>query len=52
MPTPRDDVASEATPATKVTALPRLVAPSLNWTVPLGVPPVPLRVAVKFTLCP
>ena len=29
-----------------------VAAPSLNVTVPVGVPPLPLTVAVKVTLCP
>ena len=43
---------SSATPATIVTALPKLVPSSLNWTVPVGVPPTPVTVAVRVTESP
>jgi hypothetical protein len=34
------------------TGAPILVAPSLNWTVPEGVPPGDVTVAVNVTFCP
>ena len=37
---------------TKHEALPKLLAPSINWTVPVGVPAVALTVAVNKTVWP
>src|SRR6266851_5395502 len=38
LPTLSVEVFRAAVPAVSVTAVPRLLAPSLNWTVPVGVP--------------
>src|SRR5687767_7097471 len=53
-PPSRAVVLYTATPAVSGTGDPRLVAPSLNWTVPAGVPAtgLPLTVAVNVTSCP
>src|SRR5712691_10846520 len=55
LPTLSVAVFRAAVPPLSVTALPRLLAPSLNWTVPVGVPApgeTALTVAVKVTLSP
>ena len=44
-------VVNVATPPDNV-PVPRVVAPSRNVTVPVGVPPDPVTVAVKVTDCP
>ena len=52
-PTTSDDVENVATPLPfKVCGEPRFVPPSLNCTVPVGVPAVEITVAVKVTFCP
>ena len=51
-PTARKAVVREAMPEEPRVAAPRLVAPSRNVTVPVGVPPGELTVAVKVTACP
>src|SRR4029079_14744698 len=48
-PTPRVVLVSVATPATRVMGAPRLVTPSWNWTVPVGVPEPEVTVAVNDT---
>jgi len=45
-------VANVATPDPLSVPVPSVVAPSLNVTVPVGVPPLPVTVAVKVTDCP
>lgn len=50
-PTVRVEIENVATPAVSV-PVPSVVAPSRNVTVPVGVPPVPVTVAVKVTDCP
>ena len=45
-------VANVATPDPFSVPVPRVVAPSLNVAVPVGVPPVPVTVAVNVTDCP
>ena len=50
-PTPMETVHG-ACPDESVVALHNVAAPSLNVTVPVGVPPVPDTVAVKVTACP
>ena len=47
----KDEVVKVACPLASV-VLPRVVPPSLNVTVPVGVPPEPTTVAVKVTDCP
>ena len=54
-PTLSVEVANVATPLASSVPVPKVVAPSLNVTVPAGVPvpgAVALTVAVKVTLCP
>ena len=55
-PTVNDEMADDvAAPLTKVAGVPRLVAPSLNCTVPVGVPEpgnAAETVAVNVTVCP
>jgi len=50
-PTDRDAVLKVATPEASA-PVPNCVAPSLKVTVPVGVPPAPLTVAVNVTVCP
>ena len=45
-------IVSVATPEPLSVPVPSVVAPSLNVTVPLGVPPLPVTVAAKVTACP
>src|SRR5712691_856865 len=55
LPTLSVEVFRAAVPPVSVTAVPRLLAPSLNWTVPVGVPApgeTALTVAVKVRLSP
>ena len=47
-PKARADVENVATPPLSV-PVPSVVAPSRNVTMPVGVPPVPVTVAVKVT---
>ena len=51
-PTAREEVVNEPAPVESRVAVPRVVAPSRNVTVPVGVPDVALTVAVKLTACP
>lgn len=51
VPTLNDEVLYVACPLDKV-PVPRVVEPSLNVTVPVGVPPLPLAWAVKVTDVP
>ncbi len=54
-PPDKDEVVSVAEPLLKVTGEPRLVPPSLNCTLPVGVPEPGATadtVAVKVTDCP
>ena len=52
LPAVRALVLSVATPARRATGRP-LATPSIeNWTVPVGVPPGPLTVAVKVSASP
>src|SRR5262245_20547594 len=46
------DVVNVADPETSVTGAPRLLAPSLNCTVPLAAASDGVTVAVKVTACP
>ena len=48
-PAARAVVVKVAWPAARVTGAPRLVTPSLNCTVPVGVPEPEVTVAVKLT---
>jgi hypothetical protein len=50
-PVGRADVVKRARPSDKA-SLPRMRSPSLNVTVPVGVPPVPLTAAVNVTAVP
>src|SRR5206468_12597695 len=50
VPTASVDVVNCALPDDSATGAPRFVAPSMNWTVPLGLPPV--TVAVNVTAWP
>jgi predicted small secreted protein len=50
-PSASDEVVNVATPAASM-AVPRAVAPSLNVTVPMGVPALLVTVALKVTACP
>jgi hypothetical protein len=52
VPAVRADVLSAATPLPFRTPVPSVAAPSLNVTVPVGVPPVDVTVAVNVTDCP
>ena len=52
VPTTSDAVEIEALPAASRVPLPMEVVPSKKSTVPVGVPPVPVTVAVKVTDCP
>ena len=52
LPTERAAVENVATPEPLRVPVPRVAAPSLKVTVPVGVPPVPVTVAVKLTDCP
>ena len=47
-----DDVAKVATPEPLRATVPSTVAPSENVTLPAGVPPAEVTVAVKVTDCP
>ena len=47
--TDRDDVENVATPPALRVPVPIVVAPSRKVTVPVGVPPGPVTVAVKVT---
>ncbi len=49
LPTARLEVAKVATPLALSVPVPSVVAPSLKVTVPVGVPPAPVTVAVKVT---
>ena len=51
-PTDSDEVVSVACPDPSVVPVPNVVAPSLNVTVPVGIPAPEVTVAVKVTLCP
>jgi len=46
------EVANVATPDPFSVPVPSVVTPSLNVTAPVGVPPVPVTVAVNVTDCP
>jgi hypothetical protein len=48
-PTEREDVLNEACPPTLRFSVPNVVVSSLKVTVPVGVPPVFVTVAVKVT---
>src|SRR5262245_22563265 len=50
VPTDKEDVAElVATPPARAIGLPKLLPSTLNCTLPLGVPPVPVTVAVNVT---
>ena len=51
LPAPSAEMAKVATPADSV-PVPMIAAPSLNVTVPSGVPPIEVTVAVNVTPCP
>ena len=51
-PAVRAGVANVATPELLSVPVPRVVAPSLKVTLPVGVPPGPVTVAVKVTTSP
>jgi hypothetical protein len=51
-PSVSDEIVSVATPPPANVALPSAAAPSLNVTVPVGVPPPLVTVAVKVTAWP
>jgi hypothetical protein len=50
-PTDKEEVVKAATPPVR-DPVPNVTVPSLNVTVPVGVPPVPDTLAVKVTGCP
>ena len=52
LPVASDEVVKVATPLTTVTFEAKVVAPSVKVTLPTGVPPELVTVAVKVTLCP
>src|SRR6202012_1081715 len=52
LPLASDEVLKVATPEVTATLEARVVEPSVKVTVPTGVPPVLVTVAVKVTLCP
>ncbi len=49
LPTVSVDVMNMACPLLSSEAVPRVVAPSVKVTVPVGVPPLPFTVAAKVT---
>jgi len=51
LPTARAEVVKVAVPADSV-PVPSTLAPSRKLTLPVGVPPVPMTVAVNVTDCP
>jgi hypothetical protein len=52
LPVASDEVLKVATPLVTVTFEARTVEPSVKVTLPIGVPPELVTVAVKVTLCP
>ena len=52
VPADSEEVVNVATPPLKLTGAPRLLTPSLNYTLPVGAPPAELTVAVKVTAWP
>jgi hypothetical protein len=52
VPTANEDVCTMAVPVLSAVEVAITVAPSLNVTAPVGVPPVPLTVAVRVTCWP
>jgi hypothetical protein len=52
LPVASDEVLKVATPLVTVTFETRTVEPSVKVTLPIGVPPELVTVAVKVTLCP